>query len=114
MEISLEDTLDPSFHNAFTRLIALIQSVELLPDGSLKNSAEDRKYSLVIKLSEVSRLIFEGDYDSVINKLTQDILKKMDGCPPDADKNDWIVECTEQVRMQEQIEGLIDTIEDLK
>jgi hypothetical protein len=114
MEITLEDTLDPSLHDTFTKLIALIQSVEQLPDGSLKNSAEDRKYSLVVKLSDIGRLIFEGDYDSAINKLTQDILKKMDGCPPEADKNDWIIECTDQTGMQEQVEGLIDAIEDLK
>ena len=91
----------------------MIRAVDQLPDEAFSNSAEERKYSLVVKLSEVGRLIYEGDYKSAFNKLTKDILRKMDGCPPSADKNDWISECTQQVSMQEQIGGLIEAIEAL-
>ena len=113
-DIFIEESLDPGMHDPLTQIIALIRAVDRLPDEVFINSAEERKYSLVVKFSEVGRLIYEGDYKSAVNKLTKDILKKMDGCPPSADKNDWIIDCTEQVRMRDQIGRLIEVIEALK
>ncbi|UCE00528.1 MAG: right-handed parallel beta-helix repeat-containing protein [Chloroflexota bacterium] len=111
MEILVETASDPSLHDMFTRLFALQYAVEGLEDDAFRSSAEDRRYSLVVKFSEVGGMIFTGNYEGAINKLTNDILKKMDGCPAEADKTDWILDCEFQLGLQDQIFGLIEAIE---
>jgi hypothetical protein len=112
-DIVIEGSLDTNLHDPFSQIIALIHVVEELPDESLKNSPDDRRSSLVVKLSEVGQLIYEGDGESAIMKLTNDIQSKLDGCPPEADKNDWVIDCADQVEIQDKIYKLIEAIENL-
>ena len=50
--------------------------------------------------------IASGDTADAISSL-QDLLWKVDGCGTSADKNDWIVDCAEQVKIRTSINLLI-------
>ncbi len=54
--------------------------------------------TLANKINPVLMKVDEGDYGSVLNQLTNDILKKMNGAADEGapDKNDWIVDSNAQ------------------
>jgi len=94
-------------------LDALMSSVEDPPPGSFREPAEDRQHSLQSKLASVGLMMLEQNYTGAIQKLTQDIRPKMDGCGIVADQNDWIIDCSLQITTREVIDELITILEDL-
>ena len=50
--------------------------------------------------------IASGDTADAISK-PQNLLRKVDGCGTSADRNDWIVDCAEQVKVRTSINLLI-------
>ena len=53
------------------------------------------------------------DYNNAIQKLTNDVRPKMDGCGPTADSNDWIIHCGSQQLVRDAIDELIAILVDL-
>ena len=58
-------------------------------------------------------MISNNEINGAIQKLTNDILDKMNGCPPQADRNDWIMDCSQQSILQTMLEDLIASLEAL-
>jgi hypothetical protein len=79
---------------------------QLPPDAfSNKNSA----HALGNKMSGVLVLIHDHSYQEALNKLSHDILPKMNGCAESGqcDSNDWIVTCDSQARVYPLIQDAI-------
>jgi hypothetical protein len=82
-----------------------------LPDSAIRKPANDRRLSLLGKLTEVGAMISNNEINGAIQKLTNDILDKMNGCPPQADANDWIMDCEQQSTLQAMLQDLIASLE---
>jgi hypothetical protein len=67
------------------------------------------KNALLNKLDQVIAAIDSGQYADAVKKLLNDIYKKMDGCFNSGvpDKNDWIIDCQVQSRLNNWIKILI-------
>lgn len=76
----------------------ILDKVGDLDPGAFKNP--NNQNALINKLNAVMDAIDNGDYVDSLNKLKNDILKRMDGCGGDVngspDKNDWITDCDAQ------------------
>jgi hypothetical protein len=92
-------------------LSSFISDSESLPKSAFDRNADNRRNSLLNKLSEVEMLVEEGEIDEAINKLKNDLLAKMDGCPTEADQNDWISDCDYQYLMRDIISDFIEVLE---
>jgi hypothetical protein len=83
-------------------------------DGSDFNN-ENNMNALTNKIVAVIVNYLEGNYQQVLDKLSDDIAGKMDGCAlgdaPDA--NDWIMNCPAQELVYPHIELAISILEDL-
>jgi hypothetical protein len=87
------------------------EEIESLDPGHLRKPGENRRETLLSKLSEVETKVDDGDINDAINKLQNDIRQKMDGCGTEADKNDWILDCGAQSALQNLIDNLVTWLE---
>jgi len=99
--------------NQIFDLMDYIEDENSLPDSAIRKPANDRRLSLLGKLTEVGVMISNNEINGAIQKLTNDILDKMNGCPPQADANDWIMDCYQQSILQAMLEDLIASLEAL-
>lgn len=78
---------------------------ELPPDAFSGNSTNQIK-TFTNKLDSVIDMIENGDYQQAIDKLENDVRKKLDGCVKKGapDKNDWITDCEAQALLNEWID----------
>jgi hypothetical protein len=80
-----------------------------IPD-SLFPSPKSHKSALLSLLEDVEIMISEGRIDDAIKSL-QNKLKFLDGCTDanssDADKNDWVQDCSYQIELRNAIEAMI-------
>ncbi|MBF0120290.1 MAG: hypothetical protein HQK79_15750 [Desulfobacterales bacterium] len=82
---------------------AAIQNIEKVTD-TISNmdpevfKNENNKDKMLSKLETVLSIINDGSYVEALNKLENDVSKKMDGCDKEGspDRNDWIESCVEQ------------------
>ena len=67
------------------------------------------------KINAVISLITDKQYQDALDKLTNDILKKTDGCTNigTPDKNDWILDCEIQAQVYGQILEAINLLKTL-
>lgn len=81
-----------------------------LPTSSFKNKNNDK--TLQNKIDAAIDLIDSGNIEEAYDKLTNDILKKTDGCSVSGtpDKNDWINNCADQNTVHNNIRQAIDEI----
>jgi hypothetical protein len=86
-------------------------AIEELDASYLRKPGENRRETLLSKLSEVETKVDDGDINDAINKLQNDIRQKMDGCGTEADKNDWILDCGAQSALQNLIDNLVTWLE---
>jgi hypothetical protein len=82
-----------------------------LTSDSFKNNADQRKKAFSNKIRVASRMIEEGDYQSAIDKLKNDIRAKMDGYVDGKSNNDWIEDSPMQVDICMMIDDLIAYLE---
>jgi len=82
-----------------------------LPDEAISGKADNRRKTLLNKLSAVLALIGNGESEEAINKLNNDLRAKMDGCPSEADKNDWIINCSHQYLLRVRIDSIVALLE---
>ncbi|MBK7106843.1 MAG: T9SS type A sorting domain-containing protein [Ignavibacteriae bacterium] len=90
-----------------------IQTINQLPLESLKNS--NMANTLTNKLNTILLKVDQGNYVDAENQLTNDLLKKTDGCANSGtpDKNDWITDCESQNQIYTLIIQSIDLLNDL-
>ncbi len=85
-------------------LMGLSSDIDEIGINQIKN--ENLGNSLINKINSILQLIENGDYQSAKDKLTNDVLKKTDGCVDingSPDNNDWVTDCTTQIDLQSTI-----------
>ncbi len=83
--------------NAITQILSdTMNVINNIPPAALKNP--NMANALTNKINAVLKMIEKEQYQGALNKLTNDILTKTDGCANagDPDQNDWIITCAEQ------------------
>ena len=77
-------------------LLRLLEEINALPDAAFEHPT--LRGPLAKKVSVVIQLVEAGNYQAALEKLQNDVMKKMDGCVAqgEPDANDWIVECSAQ------------------
>lgn len=90
-----------------------IDVINNLPDYVFKNP--NSANALINKLNATLATLSEENYQDVVNKLQNDLLKKTDGCANEgeSDKNDWIITCEGQERIYSLIIRAIELVEKL-
>jgi hypothetical protein len=90
-------------------VVVIKNIIASLPNSAFAKNARNRRNALLNKLDQVITAIDSGQYPDAINKLGNDIGKKTDGCVTSgtADKNDWIVDCQAQSRLNTWINILV-------
>ena len=90
-------------------------TVSSLPPTDLNNPNNQNTY--INKLDAVIALIDSGDYQTAIDKLQNDILKKTDGCHNigHPDNNDWLTnpDCISQSQLYDAIVYLIGRLQEM-
>jgi hypothetical protein len=81
----------------------LNQSIADLPDSAFK--ANGQRVALLSQLREVERQVANHGNDGALHKLEL-IRGHLDGCPPTADQDDWIVDCTAQLAIRALVDVL--------
>lgn len=81
-----------------TKVQESIDEINLLDPNSGVFKNPNNQKALTSKLNTVIDKLDNGEYQDALNKLENDILKKMDGCAltGSPDKNDWIKDCPTQ------------------
>jgi hypothetical protein len=78
--------------------------IQNLPDNYFDKNADQRKKTFKNKFDSVQKLIDAGNYQEAIDKLTNDIRKKIDG----NGKNDWVIDPTAQAILTAYIDSMIE------
>jgi hypothetical protein len=97
--------VDPDTDGSDPDVIAAV--VAALPVGVFANRGdpEGQRNAVLSRLADIEQDIFDGDIAGAIRAL-QNLLRHVNGCPPSADRNDWITSCPAQI----VIRGLIETL----
>lgn len=80
--------------------------VATLPKTAFKDADDGLRTATLAILANVHRATAMGHVDVAVRDL-QNLRRHLDGCPPRADANDWIVDCVAQTRVREVIDLLI-------
>jgi Bacterial Ig domain len=91
----IPDTQDPD-------TVAVL--VSGLPDGAFANG--EHRGPALNRLDTIEEMIAAGDLDGARTEL-QNLRRKVDGCGDRPDTNDWITDCTAQLRVRALIDDLI-------
>ena len=80
-------------------LRATVNAINSLAPASFKNP--NMANALTNKIAAMIQLIEQGNYAEALDKVSNDLLAKTNGCAIVAapDKNDWITDCTAQVQV---------------
>lgn len=84
------------------------ESVAALPVTSFGSGGQQK--AMLDRLTLAESLIAAGDSDAAIDELNA-LRKRVDGCGTKADKNDWIVDCGDQIAVRQLIDALILALE---
>jgi len=87
--------------------------VDALPVGAFKNDNQRKPFNS--KIGVVLKDVERGDYGAALDKLTNDILKKSDGCALTGavDKDDWIRDCTSQALIYPVLRQVVQLLQHL-
>ena len=75
-----------------------------LPPAAFRTGGQ--RDALLSVLADTEAANASGDTDEAVHKL-QNLRRRVDGCPPAADMNDWIIDCTAQVAFRTLLDELI-------
>jgi hypothetical protein len=94
-------------------LIDAINVINSLDPEHFKN--KNLKKALTNKINAVLAMIDEGRYEDALDKLSNDILQKINGCADNGepDKNDWIITCEAQNMVYPLIIEAMEYLEEL-
>ncbi|MHC4676047.1 MAG: PKD domain-containing protein, partial [Planctomycetota bacterium] len=95
-------------------LLETIDVVNSLDPAILKNGNETRD-SLINKINAVLGMIDQGNYDTAVGKLQNDIIERTNGCAiaGEPDSNDWILTCDGQSQVYPLITDAIEHLQNL-
>ena len=95
---------------AISDLQQTIQTIRSLNHNVFKNRND--RWNLINKIKVVLKQITRGRYEEAIDKLKNDILKKIDGCAREGapDRNDWIKNCEAQSQVVYLVEDAINNL----
>jgi len=88
---------------------SIMSYIQLLPDDFF--TKVQHKITLLSKFEAVRTQLDEGAYDGALNKLNNDILKKMDGYRNENPKDDWILDYAVQEELSNLFSCLTTAIE---
>lgn len=91
-----------------TAVEELIEDVSELPDDAF--AAPGHRTAMLGRLDAIQSMIDEGRTDAALAQL-RNLRRRVDGCPPTADRNDWIVDCATQLEVRELIDEMIAELE---
>ncbi len=77
-----------------------------LPQQVFKSNGPGHRDALLSILGEIEQLIGAGDLDAAATKL-QSLRRRLDGCGPIADTDDWIIDCPAQVGVRDLIDLIL-------
>jgi len=77
-----------------------------LPKNAFKSKDGGIRTAILSILSNIHRATAAGHVDAAVQELTN-LRRHMDGCPPVADTNDWIVDCAAQIKVRGVLDILI-------
>jgi hypothetical protein len=83
----------------------IIAGIVISLPASIFKSGGLRTATLAL-LKDIEQATANGHIDVAVQKL-ENLRRHMDGCPPNPDENDWIVECTAQVKVRDVLDILI-------
>jgi hypothetical protein len=94
-------------------LLDLIAAINGLPSDAFRN--RNMQNSLTNKVLAALRMINVGNYRGALEKLSNDVIEKADGCAISGspDSNDWIVSCAEQATIYPLVVAAIDLLRGL-
>jgi len=84
-------------------------AIRAVPASSIKSPAEGNRNAMLSILNDVEKLIAAGNETEATRKL-ENVLGRVDGCGTKADKNDWILNCSDQLHVRGLIEELISNL----
>jgi hypothetical protein len=92
----IADDIDPD---------AIVAVVEVLPDSAFR--AAGHRTAILAQLAAVEHYMLDGQFDEAA-ELLENLRKHVDGCGLNADNNDWVVECAEQIELREAIDAVLE------
>jgi hypothetical protein len=100
--------------DVYTKISQIKEQILALPAEAFDNNAPNRKDALCSKLEEVSNLVRSNYLKDARNKLSNDIMAKMDGAQGGFPGNDWIVDAASQRQIYLNLLVVLKTIEGMK
>ena len=95
---SVTITAVQSSGTAIQKLRDAIVMINSISSNCFKN--KNMQNTLTTKINVVISQIEKGEYDEALDKLQHDVYAKLDGCGANCDKNDWVICCTDQLKVQ--------------
>jgi hypothetical protein len=84
----------------------LSDKILTLPQNIFKDSGVGLCTAMSEQLLNAEKSIQKGEIDKALKSLRQ-LRNRVDGCPPQADDNDWIVDCNQNIWIRDLIDILI-------
>lgn len=94
----LSDGTDPSI------LVAVVWSLD--PSVFVDAGRRGTRNATISRLLAAEELLLAGEVDEAIAQL-ENLRRRVDGCPPAPDANDWIVDCAAQLLVRQYLDLLI-------
>ncbi len=110
--IDMISALTEMFASMEEQITAIIEGIQDLDNSVFSGKADLQKKTLTQKMRAVQAQIDAEEYGAAINKLRNDVLKKMDGYLGGESIDDWIIVQEAQELIVPMIEELIKTLED--
>jgi len=80
--------------------------VAMLPGAVFKSPGGGVQHATLKIIAVVESLLHLGDRDAAVRLLTN-LRRRLDGCGSDADRDDWIVACGEQIEVRARVDLLL-------
>jgi hypothetical protein len=95
------------------KLMDAISAINALDATDFGNT--NMRKALTNQIDAAMELYLAGDYSTAYDKLTGDVVGKMDGCAVsgDVDANDWIINCEAQAKVYPYVQEAISILETL-
>lgn len=84
----------------------IANAVQALPESSFSPPGQGTRTSILFLLQAVEGKLLAGDVADALDKLGT-LRKHVDGCGPAPDKNDWIRNCADQIKIRTLVDLLI-------
>ncbi len=84
----------------------LSEALDSIPDSAFKSGDGGHRNAMQSILADIEQAIADGDTAEAIRKL-QNLRRRVDGCGPTAERNDWILDCPSQLMVRDLIDTMI-------